>query len=348
MNESASASYHLSTFRRQAPAGWDASLARLGGNYYLSPAFSRALAKEGSEPVFFRLSRDGVDIGLGLGFLTNHWKRWPARVLTRGFQWQTHPVVAGDDPELLERFVRMIVADMEALGVNHVKLHSEDARLSPSGLAADGFALTERLEFRVKLSADPAEVISRIASRKRTYLRSAIKASTLQIREENKVESVGRMIDFQAVSRERRRQRGEDYAIATSSAANAIYQNYVAPGNGRIFISYQADQPDQALSGILLHCDQGRAYYTMSGCSEAGFALNAQMMTVWGAIEKMCAEGYTEMNMGGVHATAADASDLGHGLYRFKRSFGGDEIRCLTWEKSYSGLRSRIAGMLKL
>jgi len=137
--------------------------------------------------------------------------------------------------------------------------------------------------------------------------------------------------------------RGEDYAIASQSAAKSIYESYVANGFGRVFISYQNETP---LSGILLHCWNKRAYYTMSGCSELGFSVNAPMITVWGAIESLCRDGYRELNLGGVPASASNQSDIAHGLYRFKRSFGGVETTCRSFEKETPGLRSTLFKIL--
>lgn len=334
----------ISVVRGKAPERWDDDVSRIGGGFYLTTGYAEIVARQGAEPLYFRMFRNGEVIGLALGFLTNQWMRWPGRHLFRGFQWQTHPVVVGNDPNLLDGFVRSILREVENIGVASIRLHSEDARMSPAASLEGGFTSSARLEYRVTLSHNPDEVLTRISSRKRTYLRSAIKASTLAVREIRTLDAIEKLIDFQGVSRERRRKRGEDYAVANQSAAQTIYEDYIKSGLGRMFLSYQDGTP---LSGVLLHCWSGRAYYTMSGCSEQGFALNAPMITVWGAIESLCGDGYSELNMGGVGASAANPDDLAHGLYRFKRSFGGAETLCLTFEKKVPGMRSFVRDLVQ-
>lgn len=326
-----------------APAHWEVTRRRLAGSFYLSEAFARILEKQGNNPLFFSWMENQHPTGIALGFLTNQWRRWPGNVIARGFHWQTHPAVADNDQLAQTTFVRTIVATISRLGVTSIHLHSEDAALSPSLLESDGFARQDRLEFRIRLASDPAEVLASIASRKRSYLRSALKNSTITVKEAHDRESVRLLIDMQHASRERRRARGEDYQIATQKATDNIFSNYVQPRCARLFLSYADDQP---LSGILLHVDGRTAYYTMSGCLDEGFEVSAPLITVWKAIEQLCSDGYEIMNMGGVAASSADAQDLGHGLYRFKRSFGGDEVRCTTWHKDMTGWRSALSKRL--
>lgn len=333
----------LEVSRGKAPAGWNEQLLQLRGGYYLTTDYADIVTRQGSQPIYFTLREAGKVCGLALGFLTHQWMRWPGKVLCREFHWQTHPVVKDDDQARLESFVDQIIARVDAIGVTGFHLHSEDARISPRHLDKNVYACRSRLEYSIPLSHDPAEVMARIASRKRTYLRSAIKSSSLEVREEATLEAVSKLIDFQEVSRDRRRKRGEDYAISAPSAAKQIFEDYIRTGQGKLFLSYQDGVP---LSGILLHCWGGRAYYTMSGCSEAGFSANAPLLTVWCAIQALCRDGYVELNMGGVGASGADPSDVSHGLYRFKRSFGGNEIECYTYERRNTGLRAQLGGLL--
>lgn len=323
----------------KAPEAWNEDVTRTGGGFYLSADYAEIVARQGAEPLYFRLGNEGRTIGVALGFLTNQWMRWPARNIFREFQWQTHPVVADDDPKLLESFVRSILREVENIGVSRIRLHSEDARMSPADPKESVFATEARLEFRVALNHNSREVFSLFSSSKKRD----IKSSTLTVSEVSTLDSVQKLIDFQNVSRERRRKRGEDYAVATRSAAERIFEDYIAPGFGRVFLSYKDGIP---LSGLLLHCWQGRAYYTMSGCSQQGFRANAPLNALWGAIKQLCCDGYSELNLGGVSASATDPSNLAHGLYRFKRSFGGIETPCLTLERRVSGVRSLVRGLL--
>lgn len=329
--------------RHTAPAHWESARQRLAGSFYLSDAFARIMVKQGYTPLFFTWQEQQQPKGLALGFLTDQWRRWPGNVIARGFYWQTHPAVVNNDQAAQTEFVHAVLKIVYRIGVTSIHLHSEDAVVSPAHLDTNGHQRHERLEYRIPLMGNAADVMAAIAARKRTYLRSALKASQIEVKEVFDIDSVRKLIDFQHVSRDRRRSRGEDYDVATHNAANAIFSSYVQPGHARLFISYQDTQP---LSGILLHVDGRVAYYTMSGCSANGFQANAPLITVWKSIERLCSDGYKVLNMGGVAASSADAQDLGHGLYRFKRSFGGEEVRCTSWRKEMPGWRAFLAKRL--
>lgn len=325
---------------RTAPSDWETSRLALEGSFYLSEAYAGVLAAQGCEPVFLVWRNETQVQGMALGFLTDQWRGWPIRLFVRNFRWQTHPVVRGRDHDRWTDFVKAILKRVESLRVMAITLGSEDARENPEVGDFSDFTAIRRWEFRVALDADPAMVLGRIAARKRTYLRAALKASQLIVREMRDVESVRRLIDFQHVSRERRRARGEDYEVATARSAEMIFENYVKKGYGRVFCSFRDNRP---LSGVLLHCDGRSAYYTMSGCSAEGFQSNAPLITVWKAIEMLCSDGYRELNMGGVGASASDPADIGHGLYRFKRSFGGSEVACVSLEREVPGIQAYLA-----
>jgi len=325
------------------PENWDSFVSTLGGGFYLTNAYAEINKQQGAIPIYFRLIDGNNTTGVALGFIRSRWARWPANELFKIFDWQTHPAVINNDQKTLTFFSKKIIEKIEKYSFIKFHLHSEDAIISPDFHQTENYINRDRLEYRVELSDDPIDVMARISSRKRTYLRSAIKETTIVVRELSDQKAVEQLIQFQEISRERRRMRGEDYAIASQSAAKSIYESYVANGFGRVFISYQNETP---LSGILLHCWNKRAYYTMSGCSELGFSVNAPMITVWGAIESLCRDGYRELNLGGVPASASNQSDIAHGLYRFKRSFGGVETTCRSFEKETPGLRSTLFKIL--
>ena len=161
---------------RTAPSDWETSRLALEGSFYLSEAYAGVLAAQGCEPVFLVWRNDTQVQGMALGFLTDQWRGWPIRLFVRNFRWQTHPVVRGRDHDRWTDFVKAILKRIESLRVMAITLGSEDARENPEVGDFSDFTAIRRWEFRVALDADPAMVLGRIAARKRTYLRAALKA----------------------------------------------------------------------------------------------------------------------------------------------------------------------------
>ena len=319
----------------RAPLEWGVYSKRLDASYYLSADYAEVLRSDGNTPIFFSLALDGRVVGMALGALTDTWRRWPSSKLHRGFKWNTHPCVEHNDHAMLNDFVELILSRLRRHRPLHFELNSEDARISPIIAEHHKMHRIERLEFLVDLTGGPTQVLNQMQKRKREKLKAQLRDSIISVTEKNTKDALIRLIEFQDSSRERRRARGEDYSVATKNAAESIFDSYLATGHARLFLASDDQGP---VSGILLHTNSTNAYYTMSGCAARGFEINAQTVNVWRAIEALHSDGFTTLNMGGVKAEAADPSNIGHGLYRFKKSFGGVQTECISWQKKTEGL----------
>ena len=70
------------------------------------------------------------------------------------------------------------------------------------------------------------------------------------------------------------------------------------------------------------------AYNMLAGSSGAGFAIGAASWLYWRIIEDLKARGVAEFNLGGVDPSASVPTSPGHGLFDFKRDFGGGLVPC--------------------
>ena len=327
-------------------AEWEQRRLDFEGSFYLGARYAGILRAEKLYPLFFYFHDEtGRCVGLGLGHLTDQWRRWPLRSLVRRLVFETYPAVSRGREDLLNVFMEKILQYTKEYGVSGLEFRSIDAPVSPTGLDKQGMIPFERIEFVVDLAVDDGELMQRISSRKRSQLRKIDRSGELAVRECRDQDSLIQLIDFQSSSRDRRRRRGEEYAIASRSSALPIYKNYIEPGNGRLFMVYSNEIP---LAGILLHCGHGRAYYTMAGSSPEGFSSHAPSFLVWQVMRILRDDGYTIFNLGGVPGSARHESDLAHGLYRFKNAFGGREVRCINWRRDNLGWRSRLRDMMHI
>jgi hypothetical protein len=323
----------------QPDEDWEQIRASLAASFYLSRSYASILSAQGLPTIAFRLMNSADScVGIALGYRSSNWARWPLRGLSKRFHFHTHPAVVGNDTGLQRAFAAMIVARLSATGMSALTFGSEDAPISPQGLAALGMIPKERVEFALPLDLDDQQMLARVKPRKRSLIRQMARDQEVVVREASDLASLKRLIEFQAASHDRRVRRGDpEYSIASQASASTIHRLFIEQGHARLFLALLSGSP---VAGVLVHCDGKRsAYYTMAGCSDEGFRASAPTYLVWEMMQQLRRDGYQSLNLGGV--SRAEAQDRS-GLYQFKSSFGGSEVSCTSWHKSDFGWRSRV------
>ena len=89
------------------------------------------------------------------------------------------------------------------------------------------------------------------------------------------------------------------------------------------------------------------AYYLYGGANADGLATNSPKGLLWYAIQQEYERGIREFNFGGVPSGAKDPDSIDHGLYLFKRGFGGTERCCIGGRKVLRPGVFRAVSLLK-
>jgi hypothetical protein len=76
------------------------------------------------------------------------------------------------------------------------------------------------------------------------------------------------------------------------------------------------------LSAALIGWGNHGAYYLCGGSTPEGYAAASAPWLHWATMQTLRSAGHTTYNLGGVAASARDATSPAHGLYRFKAAFG--------------------------
>jgi lipid II:glycine glycyltransferase (peptidoglycan interpeptide bridge formation enzyme) len=71
--------------------------------------------------------------------------------------------------------------------------------------------------------------------------------------------------------------------------------------------------------------------------------MGVQALLFWSAVETFKADGFRELNRGGVPASAAEESDNLHGIYRFKSRLGTTSVLCRSGQKILRPVMHRIS-----
>ncbi|MBW2660905.1 MAG: GNAT family N-acetyltransferase [Deltaproteobacteria bacterium] len=327
-----------------APRDWEEIRHSLSGSFYLSTAFAHITASEGQKPLYFRyVDGSGKCQGIALGFLSSPWNRTPLRVLFRNLEFRTHPIVINGAKDILNDFSSRIVQFGKKLHVTAVKFGSEDALISSTGLDTLGMIPHHRIEFLIQLDRTDDELIDAMHHMRKRNLKKLTKKKELVVFEDNTENGLRNLIRLQTSSRDRRRQRGEDYDIGSDQYISYVVNQYLKPGYGRLFFATMTDDP---IAGVFLHCDTCSAYYTRAGSSPEGFQIGASQFLVWEMMRRLRNDGYKILNLGGVPANSNLKGHPAHGLYFFKSSYGSKQIRCITWTLENVGIQSKLAAWL--
>jgi lipid II:glycine glycyltransferase (peptidoglycan interpeptide bridge formation enzyme) len=91
---------------------------------------------------------------------------------------------------------------------------------------------------------------------------------------------------------------------------------------------FGAVEGEEVLSAALIGWAGARAFYVTGGSTPAGYESAAAFWMHWSIMLRLREAGLQVYNLGGVPADAAEEGHVQHGLFRFKRGFGGSPVAC--------------------
>jgi hypothetical protein len=103
---------------------------------------------------------------------------------------------------------------------------------------------------------------------------------------------------------------------------------------------YLCEKDGIALGGCFFGTFNQSAYYMLSGGANRELAVTH--LTLAQALEDLKEEGYSHINLGGSAGDARDPTSPDHGLYKFKRGFGGQEIERTSYVMVTAPVRTSI------
>ena len=338
--------YCLQVSKGVAPSDWEELRGAGGGSFYTSKAFAHIVAAQEKYPLYFQLKdRTEKCFGIALGFVSSPWRRWPLNVLFRILKLRTHPIVLNGNKDILDEFVRQIIKFGEKNRVTAIHFNSENATISPTGLDTLGMIPHNRIEYLIPLNRTDDELISVMHHMRKRNLKKLTKKEKLLVFEDNTENGLRNLIRLQTSSRDRRRQRGEDYDVPSEQDITYIVDQYLTPGYGRLFLA-SVKGNREPIAAVFVHCDTFSAYYTRAGSSPEGFQVGASQFLVWEMMRRLRDDKYKILNLGGVPADSASEGHPAHGLYFFKSSFGSKQRQCTTWKLETVGIQSKLAKLV--
>jgi hypothetical protein len=216
---------------------------------------------------------------------------------------------------------RALIAHAEKAGYGKLEIDArwgEDFSSLPEFSGCIGRTL---VEFVIDLRPEFDVILQNMHKKHRKNIREAA-THNLEIVEDRSLEGFMKLRDMQQSSAERSAERGNTYFIQGERQFQAYYDAVYRDGPGSVLLARESGVPVAALAWLAF----GRKTITVrSGSTPRGYETAAMYLLQFELARKLKAAGCEELNIGAVPAGAAAQNHPQHGLYEYKRNFGGIE-----------------------
>ena len=321
----------LNVIESVAPERWDARLQALGGTIYHSTTWARyvASANPNCKPCFFTWgSENGDAAGMALGFLARSGRRWLAPFTGR-LSLDSTPLVGPGEETALADFLAAITGYAREMGCTEIEVGSSASCRGGQELEDLGFEITRRLEFVLDLQHTEEELWQAMDPVRRQKIRKAVKQGVV-LRNLSGQEGLAELRRLQAESGQRILNRGgPDIGRRGAHPADPVL-TLLQSGWGHLV---GAVVGGEVVSAGLFTCFNELVYHTLSGHGRRALETQAPTLLLWETIKRYQREGARRFNLSGCKITAVQEGSPEHGVYVYKRDFGGERIDCASGHK---------------
>lgn len=313
----------------QPTLDWGEHVLACNGSVFHTPCVHGVVLPNG-QPIFARLTRGNRVIAIASGVALQC--RFSRKA--RHYHFASFPAVADNGN-------RAAAADdlayaLAARDAAFVGMDSFDVLSRPAGAPAANARI--RYEHGVELT-DSEEQLRRCGETHRRQIRRGMR-SGWQLRSLHGADALELLDSVRNNAADRAHARGSGFDAAPLSAAvgNAL-RTETSHWGLRCYAAYFEDTP---LAAVLIGWAGQRAYYIMGGATVDGYRAGAPVWLHWMIMSELFQRDVRYYNLGGTAADAEQSEHHEHGLFRFKKGFGGTVNACrgLKWELSPAHMRA--------
>jgi hypothetical protein len=327
------------------PAEWDAGIVDVGGTIFHSSGWAQYIvrAQPNTAPRFFRLLSDGGErVGAALGFQarSSHALMAP---FTGRLWFDAIPVVLGNDPGKLKEFLQLIEAHARQDGNTELDVGSFGWPGGPAGLDQLGFDLTRYWEFVIDLGQSEEDLWEHFEYKRRKNIKKAGRCG-VAIKDLFTREGIAALRVLQGASSDR---------IVLRGGPDIRYKG--DPGQDAVMVLLEselarivgAEVDGEVVSAGLFTFFNGLVYHTLSGHGRKALETQAPTLLLWETIKRYRGEGARRFNQGGCSIDAVNEDSPEHGVYEYKKAFGGACIECTSGRKILRPTTHKVITLLK-
>lgn len=300
-----------------AGSGWQQLVERCGGTPLHLPQVHMG-DREERDLRLLAFERDGSPVACAPAFVSAprlHRLRGGAKAL----ELPTAPAIASADVAERTEIHQDLIAACRELGCWRLAVGHTWGECF-EGRPPFGAHITERIvEFVLDVSGPLEELLAGMHKAHRKNVRRAERLG-LTVRAESTLRALELLREVHQVAARRSEERGQGFAVRSAAYYRRIHERVYGAGIGEVLLAFQGEDCVGALA--FLH-GVGRGITVRSGCTSAGYEAYAMYLLEYRLLERAKELGLRELNLGGVPADAEEEGHPQHGLYEFKRGFGG-------------------------
>jgi len=324
---------------------WDGLVKSLGGAIFHSCVWADYIraGHANVQPRFARWVSDGGEtIGLALMFAEISARKVLAP-LTGILRTDAAPLIGDGCADASLAFAQAIENYARSENIATLSVGSFGGNAGMTAFQQLGFRQTRYWEFALDLS--PAEDVlwEAMEYKRHKNIRKAARLG-VALEDQNGEDGIANLRRLQGASSERIVARGgQDITRKGEPLADPV-KVLLDSGLGRIVC---ARVEGQVVSTGLFTRFGSVVYHTLSGHGEGALRSQAPTFLLWETIKRYKAEGARWFNFGGCSVAAAEEGHPEHGVYAYKKDFGGQRLDCITFDKVLFPIRHGIGSLLK-
>ena len=264
--------------------------------------FSRASSPVACGPVFLNMPR--------LRFILNR---------TPTLQLPTSLAMAKRSQEEKQEVYEELIEQCRAMGCHRLAIGHAWGDSFQDVSALSRHIMDTIVEFVLDLRPDLDTLLAGMHKVHRKNIRRARKRG-LALRVESTLSALLHLRRLQLSSAERAASRGQGFTVRDVAYFRRVYNCVYSKGVGEILLAFMGEE----CVGALAYLSSGTKGLTVrSGCTSKGYDAYAMYLLQFALLERAKERGLQEINLGGVPAEAESEDHPQHGLYEFKKGFGG-------------------------
>lgn len=326
------------------PAGWNDHVRACRGTIFHAAEWASysLLGTPAATPEFYSWRDERGEIaGVALGFHSVSRRRVAAPF--SGHRWlDALPAARDGQTATVTTMIRDVERQARRARDVTLRIGSFASANSEQALAPVDFHLSRRFEFELDITADEKALWEAMDYKRRKNIKKAMRSS-VAIRLLPVEEGAAHLRRLQAASFERVVARGGP-SLAPQAAGQDPMAALTSAGVGHVVGAFV---DDACVSASFFTTFNGLAYHTLSGHNGKALETQAPTLLLWETILRLRAEGLERLNFGGCSIGAIDDSSPEHGVYTYKKAFGGAQVECANGDKILRPLVHRMRAALQ-
>ena len=168
--------------------------------------------------------------------------------------------------------------------------------------------------------------------------------SAVVVRELAADEGVGHLRRLQGASFVRIANRGGPRLVHRHDSCGDPVEGLIDAGVARTVAAFVNDE---CVSASVFTTFNQLAYLMLAGHDAKALETQAPTLVLWEMSLRFRAEGFTRLNLGGCGIDAVQDTSPEHGVYAYKKGFGGTLLECASGEKTLRPTVHRVSNLVR-